>query len=339
MKLLETLSNASGVSGSEEDVRAIIRKEIKKSVDNVYVDTFGNLIAHKRGKPPRVMLAAHMDEIGMMVKHINNDGTISLSFIGGLDVMPLVGRLVSISSKKGKVMGMITLKEISNFQDIDEIPDKEELIVDTGLTKKQLQRRGAEAGSYIVFEQQFKVINKEGVVCGKALDDRIGCYILIELAKKLKKAKNEMFFVFTVQEEVGLYGAKTSAYHIEPDWAIAVDVTNADDVDNEKASKLIGKGPTITVKDADMIANKCVDDWLKDLAKKKRIPYQIDVSDAGTTDAMNISISKGGVPSSVVGVAIRNLHTTFGVAHKNDIENAIKLLYELLLKPPKVCLV
>ena len=146
---------------------------------------------------------------------------------------------------------------------------------------------------------------------------------------------NEIFFVFTVQEEVGLYGAKTSSYTIDPDWAIAVDVTDCNDR-LPNASKELGGGPTLTIKDEEMISNPSIDDKILEIAKKKKIPIQPDVSDAGTTDAINIAISKGGVPSTVIGVAVRNLHTTTGLAHLDDIDNAITLLTELLKNPPHI---
>lgn len=338
LELLERLVNVVGVSGQEEEVRAIISKEIKKYVDRVYVDKMGNLVGHKKGSKPRVMLAAHMDEIGLMIKSINDYGLISFSTVGYVEPSNLLGWRVRISTPKGSLQGVITTKELSEDMRIKSVPRIEDLFVDTGLKKKELAERGVKIGDYIDFEQRHTYSENDGVIFGKALDDRIGCFILIEVARGIKQIKNEVFFVFTVQEEVGLYGAKTSAYDIEPDWAIAVDVTNADDTTHE-ATKSIGKGPCITIKDADMIANKHLNKWLEEIAKKKSIPFQLDVSELGTTDALTISLSRGGVPATVVGVAVRNLHTTISIAHKQDIVFAIELLEEMMKRAEKITIV
>ena len=337
-ELLFKLLDAFGTSGNEDEIRNLITQEIRKSVDDFYVDKLGSLIAHKKGSRPRVMLAAHMDEIGLMVKRISDNGQVYCATIGGISPVMLIGQRVKIKTKTAWIEGVITNKEACCGEVIKEEIKIGELFVDTGLGKEELEKTGVEIGSYVMLEQKSSFLNKD-IFFGKALDDRIGCYILIELAKRLRNAKNEIFFVFTVQEEIGLYGAKTSAYYTEPDWAIAVDVTDADDAKKSDATRSVGYGPCITVKDANMIANKCINGWLKNVAKEKKIPVQLDVSDAGTTDAITISISRGGVPSAVVGVPVRNLHTTISIASMGDIEKAIALLESLLKNPPKVCLV
>jgi len=184
-------------------------------------------------------------------------------------------------------------------------------------------------------------LGNEDLILGKALDDRMGCYVLLELARILKKTTLDIYFVFTVQEEVGLYGAKTSLHGIDPDWAIVVDATGADDSRKHlhDATKHVGRGPCITIKDADVISNVCISDWLKQMAKKKKIPVQLEVTDLGSTDALSISVSKGGIPTTSVGVAVRNLHTTAGVASKKDIFHLIMLLEALLRDHPKKCAV
>jgi endoglucanase len=339
MEMLKRLSEERSTSGNERRIRTLIMKEIKKYVKNVKIDKFGNIIAHKKGNKPTVMLAAHMDEIGLMIKGISEKGNIYVSEIGGHEVISLIGQRISMRTKKGRIYGVVTLPEISDGEDAEEIGSVNNLIVDTGLSKKELKKLGVGIGTFIALEEDMTNLGSKDIICGKALDDRIGCYMLIELAKKLKSSKSDIYYVFTVQEEVGLYGSKTSVYAIDPDWAIVLDVTNANDAREHShvTTKQLGKGPCITIKDADMIANVCIDDWLKDIAKKKKIPIQLDVSDVGTTDALSISVSKGGIPTTVVGVAVRNLHTTIGIASMRDIENGIKLLSELLKNPPKVC--
>ncbi|MFQ6020664.1 MAG: M42 family metallopeptidase [Candidatus Aenigmatarchaeota archaeon] len=339
MGLLERLIETYGVSGNEKNVRKLIEKEIKSYVDKIFVDKLGNLIAYKKGKSPKVMLAAHMDEIGLMTKFIDQKGRIFCSLIGGIDPITLVGEIVNIEAKKGLVRGVITTKNINDGYIVEELPKEEGLIIDTGLTKRELRAKGVEVGNYISIEQPIYLLGSNDIICGKAFDDRIGCYILIELAKRLKnKSKNEIYFVFTIQEEIGLFGAITSAYKIEPDWAIVVDVTAVDDA-SIHPTKTIGKGPCITVKDSDMLGNTCINDWIKKIAHKKKIHYQLDISEFGTTEAVSISISKGGVPATAIGVPIRNLHTATAVASKKDIENTIKLLEEIMKRAPTECLI
>ena len=339
MKLLFKLIEAFGASGNEGNVRKIISREVKPYVDDLIIDRLGNLIAHKKGKLPRVMLAAHMDEIGLMIKNIDNRGRIYFSNVGGIEPLVLVGHTVHIDTNKGKIHGVITTEEVSNDFSIDKLPRIMDLFVDTGLSRKNLIALGIKPGDYLMLEHKIHhYLGNKNLIAGKALDDRIGCYILIELAKQLKGTKNEIFFVFTVQEEIGLYGARTSAYRVNPDWAVAVDVTNADDRSLQSTIAL-GKGPCLTVKDADMISNKCLNNHLEKIAKSKKVPIQFDVSDFGATDAANISISKEGVSSTIICIPIRNLHSTIGIAHKKDIQNAILLLKELLKNPPKICLI
>jgi endoglucanase len=334
MDLLERLISTFGVSGNEEKVRNLIQEEIKKYVDEVYVDKVGNLITHKKGKKPKIMLSAHMDEIGLMVKNIEPKGRIYFAEIGGADPVMLLGERVHIETKKGMIHGVITTKDVNDGSFINQIPRVEELFVDTGLSEEDLKKLGIEVGSYLSLERDLYYLGSDKIICGKAFDNRIGCYILIELAKRLKKSGCEIYFVFTIQEEIGLVGAMTSAYIVEPDWAIAVDVIETSDARGEPVITL-GRGPFITIKDAEMLGNRTLNEYLIGIAKKQKIHIQKDVSETGTTDAASISITKGGVPSTVFGVPIRNLHTATAVANKNDIENTIIVLEEFLKNPPK----
>lgn len=337
MELLNRLINMHGVSGFEANVRDVIKKEVRQHVDTMTTDKFGNLLARKKGKKPMLMLAAHMDEIGLMVKSIHDNGKIYLSTIGGFEPLTILGERVTIKTGKGSITGIVTTNEISDDRFIKELPRLRDMFIDTGLTKEQLKKNGVDVGTNIDLSTHYGELGNIDYISGKALDDRIGCYILVELAKRIKKPKNEIYFAFTVQEEIGLYGGATSAYNVNPDWAIAVDVVNSND-SSDDVTKSLGKGPCITIKDAAMITDVCIDNWIKKIAKKNKIPIQLEVSDVGTTDALEISLTKGGVPSTVVGVAVRNLHTAVGIAHKKDIENCIKLL-DVLIKnpPPKLC--
>ncbi|MEK6876500.1 MAG: M28 family peptidase, partial [Nanoarchaeota archaeon] len=288
-----------------------------------------NLIAVKKGKLPKVMLAAHMDEVGLMVKKIEENGNIKCAGIGEVEVNSLVGKKVKINAKSGFIIGTIKSKKSKKIGIKD-------IFIKTKFSKKELLKNNVEIGSYVSFENYSNI--KKGFIEGKAMDNRIGCFTLIELAKNLKKARNEIYFVFTIQEEIGLYGAKTSAFEIQPDWAITVDATEAKK-EASKSDVFIGNGPFITIKDADFMGNKCINNWIRGIAKEKKINLQYNVSDSETTDATNISLSRGGIPSSVVGVPVENLHTAKGKASINDIKDLIEILYELMRNPPKVCLV
>ena len=336
LDILQKLSLAYGPSGNEEEVRSLIRKKISPYVDKVYTDKYGNLICYKKGNGPKILLVAHLDEIGLMIKGIDNEGNIFCSAIGGVEPENMIGERVKIKTKKGFIHGVITTSTVSNNDIITKVIDIKEMFVDTGLSKKELIKLGVQPGEYLNLERYFMTLGSDNYVCGKAMDDRVGCYILIELARKLRNVKQEIYYVFTVQEEVGLYGAKTSIYGLDPEYAVIVDVTSSDDK-SAQPTKFLGRGPCLTIKDADMLSNKCVDEWLKKAAKRKKIPLQLDISDEGTTDALTISISKGGIPTTVLGVAVRNLHTTIGIAHTRDIDNCVDVLAEAMKNSNLIC--
>ncbi len=335
MKLLARLVAAMGVSGHEEQVRKIIESEIKGYVDEIHVDKIGNLIAHKWGQRPRVMLAAHMDEIGIMVKNIDDNGMMHCSLIGGINPAVIIGQNVRVHTKRGhSIHGVVTT---TNLNDGWEKPQKKpirtaDLLVDTGLTNTELKKRGVETGCLITPHQHLNFLGSNDIISGKALDNRVGCFVLIQLAKKLKEVQNDVYYVFTVQEEFGLFGSMMSAYKIEPEWSVAIDVTSTGEF-SHPPSKQLGKGTCLTLKDADTITNKKLNEWIKKIAKDNDIPLQLEVSDIGTTDAFSIAVTKGGVPATILSIPMRNLETAIGIVHKRDIASTIKLLEHLLRKP------
>ncbi len=335
MDLLKRLMELPGPSGDEWRVRELIKKEITPYVDEIYTDKFGNLIAHSKGKGAKVMLVAHMDEIGLMVKSIDNFG-ICCSEVGGFEAISLLGEIVEVEAKGKFITGIVTTREMVNDEKIKKVIKIEELIIDTGFSKEEMLKLGVEIGSYIHLHPRVVSLRNGKLIAGKALDDRIGCFALIELAERLKKKNSDIYYVFTVQEEIGLYGGETSVYSIEPDWAIAVDTTSTNDF-SDQITRKIGGGPCLTIKDADMITNRSINKMLKEVARKNKIPLQLDISDFGTTDALTISVAKGGIPCTVLGVAIRNIHTTVGVASLHDIQYLIQLLEELLKEPASKC--
>ncbi len=338
MDLLKRLSEASGPSGSETEIRKILRKELKPYVDELYVDKFGNLVGRKKGKGASVLLSAHMDEVGMMVRNIDPGGKIFISAIGGLEPITLLGESVRIVPRNGKeVNGIVTTMDIQDSVELTQLPNMADVYVDTGLTKDDVSKAGISPGDYIHIMKEFVELGNSKYISGKALDDRIGCYMLLELAKKLKKSKPEIHYIFTVQEEIGMYGSKTSIYSIDPDYAIVLDVTESDDAKDKHGTKILGHGPVLVIKDAEMITTKCINEWLVDIASKNKIPLQKDVSDFGTTDALRLAVSKGGLPCTVLGVPVRNIHTATSIAHMDDITGGIKILAELMKNPPKIC--
>lgn len=268
-----------------------------------------------------------------MVKNVDEHGRISFSNVGQIEPVSLLGQMVKIHTEKGHLYGVVTMKKISDGESVNEVPSMKDMFIDTGLNGKQLVSKGVEIGDYLNIVQDMQTLGSDKMICGKGLDDRIGCYTLIELAKRLKKTKNELYFVFTVQEEIGLYGAKTSAYEISPDWAMAIDVMPSSD-GNGEPSIGPGRGPILTMKDASMISSKPLNKHIIAVAKGNKIPLQFDVTDFGTTDALNISLSRSGVPVTAMGVTVRNIHSAIGIAHTDDISNLIKLLEALLKNPP-----
>jgi len=338
MRLLKTLTEAHGPSGDEARVRKIIQEELKGYVDEMRVDRLGNLIARKKGKGNRVMVAAHMDEIGLMVKKIDSEGHIKFSTVGGIEPVTLIGQSVRIYRKRGTLacFGIITFAELHEDHEIDEMPDLEDLYIDTGLSKVALERKGIDIGCYVIARHHFKTLGNDNIISGKALDDRLGCFALIEVARRLNKAPRDIFFVFTVQEEIGLYGAQISTYELDPDWGLAVDTINAEDSDEFTTKGVeMGKGPTILVKDADIITNKETNDWIAAVAKIKKIPLQLRVEEEGTTDATKMFLSREAIPATTITIPVRNLHSTVGIAHMKDVNNMIELVLALLKRPAR----
>jgi endoglucanase len=332
--MIKELSDAFGVSGDEKQVRKIIHNYIEPHVDEIELHKLGNLLCRKKGKSKdtAVVLAAHMDEIGLMAREIDKQGHIYFSRVGVISKQTLLGQKVHILTKKKAIHGVITHKRLHIGEESEAFPEETELYVDTGLNQSQLKKLGIGVGTYIIPERKAVMLGNKNIISGKALDDRLGCVILIELAKAIRNPPSDIYYSFTSQEEIGMYGSKTSMWNLDAACGIAVDVSFATDFSDSGIR--LGKGPVITVKDSDLIANRKLVDSLIGLAKKNKIPYQLEVSDLGTTDALSLSISKGGLPATAVGVPIRNPHSTISIAHMNDVKECIRLLKAFLMQPP-----
>ncbi|MDQ2086786.1 M42 family metallopeptidase [Herbivorax sp. ANBcel31] len=321
--LLKKMTQITGVSGNEEEIRDVITEEIKDKVDDIRVDTLGNLIAVKKGTGKKIMVAAHMDEIGVMATFIDDDGFIRFSNIGGVSKYNAIGQKVRFNNGTiGAVHYEQKLEDIKNL-------NLSKMYIDIGASSKEEALKSVSIGDVACFAGDAK--NQGDTIISKALDDRSGCAVLIKAIEDMKKTENEIYYVFTVQEELGLRGAKTAAYQIKPDLAIAVDVTLTGDTPNARPMEVkLGKGPAIKIKDRSIICHPKVRKLLEQSAKRINIPYQFEILESGGNDSGAIHISAGGVPSGAISIPCRYVHSPVEMASLTDIENAAKLLVESL---------
>lgn len=329
--LLKDLLNASGISGCESEIAGIMKKELSRSCSDVSIDGFGNVIAKKGKGSRKIMIAAHMDEIGLLVKHVSKEGFINFVKIGGIDDRVLVGQRVVIKTKKGDVFGILGLKppHLQKEEERKKVVKHEDMFIDIGSASREDALRRVSIGDPVIFEPNAGVLN--GRLCyGKAVDNRIGCYVMIKIMEKLK-ASAEVYAVATVQEEVGLKGAKTSSFKIAPDFALVIDTTIAGDTphikENESSLKL-GQGVAITLVEASgrgMIVNEKVKELIISTAEKKKIKHQIDVIDGGMTDGAMIYMNREGILTGVLSIPTRYIHASTGVFSLDDLDSAVEL--------------
>jgi endoglucanase len=339
---LEKLSNACGVTGREEEVRNLMIKMLKPYADQVIVDRLENVIAIKKGKKgaPKVMLAAHMDEVGLMVKLISKEGFLQFAKMGGIDDRILLAQKVIVYTEKGVLPGIIGSKppHIQKEEERKKIIAYDELFIDIGAeSREDAAKMGVKVGDAVGFDAKYAEIGKD-VAIGKAFDDRIGCAVMIETMKQLEKTECTICAVGTVQEEVGLRGAATAAFGVDPDVAIALDVTVAGDVPGVRefdTTVKMGKGPTLTVTDSGLITHPKVLRLLLDVAEENKIAYQLETGLMGSTDAARISLTRQGVPSGTVSIPARYIHSPVGMLSLKDAENSAKLAAAAVQKIPK----
>ena len=328
-KLLQTLTETFGPSGYEENVRAIVREEVGSLTDEIRVDALGNLITRRRpGKSGpntrKIMIAAHMDEIGVIVSHVDEHGFVRFSPIGGVFRRYLLGGRVRFLNG---VQGVIGFDRLDNP---NELPALDKVYIDVGATNKK--DCPVTVGDVAAFDRTYTEFGNRLVA--KSLDNRAGVLIAIETLRALKYSPHDLYFVFTTQEEVGTRGAATSAYGIDPDVGIALDVTSSGDTPNaHKMEMALGKGPCIKIQDASMIADPRVVQWMIRAAEKNRIPYQREVLLMGGTDARAIQMARAGVPAGCISVPVRYVHSPSEMVDLSDLGNAVKLLTALLQTP------
>lgn len=337
MELLRILCDTPGVSGFEDRVQEIVKAELESVCDKVYIDKIGNVIGFKRGVstkqgsvPLKVMLAAHMDEIGFMVKHIDRDGFVRFMPIGGFDPRTLVAQRVIIHGKRD-VKGVIAPQPnwILSAEDLQKVLAIKDLIIDTGMDKESISSL-VSVGDVISLAQTFEVLNDK-VVIGRNFDDRVGVYVMLEAMKRISECQIDIYAVATVQEEVGLRGVPTAAYAIEPDVGIAIDGSLASDVSYAKEDDkhcTMGGGAGIYVMDSRTISDRKLVRFLLQLAQEKGIKTQINLG--GGTDASIIQRQKTGARVCTIGVPTRYMHSTVQMCSVEDIESTIELLVAFL---------
>lgn len=334
-ELLERLSKANGVSGYEDEVRALMKKELGK-YGEVEVDRFGNVICSKGSGSPKIMLAAHMDEVGLLVKHIDDKGFIRVIEMGGVDDETLLARNVKILTEKGELPGVIGFKPPHLKKEEEEKKKKvklDEMYVDTGLKKDEVKKR-VQVGDPVVFDSPFTDLGDN--VMGKAFDNRAGCLVLIEVMKRLKDFKGTVYAVATAQEEVGLKGARTSAFKLDPDFAITLDVSIAGDTPDikpEEAAAELGKGPCITVVESSgrgMVPSAQVKRHLIRCARDAGMSYQLEATKGGMTDGAVIYMSREGVRTGGVSIPARYIHSPLSICNMKDIDDSAKLAVEFI---------
>lgn len=340
--LLQQLSEAFGVSGQEQEVRDILYEAIRTEVDEIHVDAIGNLIASKKarkpvpnGSPMRVMIAAHMDEVGFMVTGLENGGSLRFASVGGIDPRVVVGKQVVIG--KERMPGVIGSKPI-HLQERTEnkqVFKFDQLMIDVGASNKDDLEGKVKVGDYATFAMSYRELDTspDGLrtVMGKALDDRAGCALLVELLKR--DYAFDLYAAFTVQEEVGLRGARVAAYAIKPQLAFVLETTICDDLPKEKDVTdvtRLGAGPAITIMDKSIVADKRLVKLLVDTAEQEGIPYQFKSPGMGATDAGTIHLTQEGVPNAIVSIPCRNLHSMANLLSLSDYDKALRLMQATL---------
>jgi endoglucanase len=332
LALLRELSELPGPPGFEDEVRARLQEAVKPHADRLRTDRMGNLIASFDGKGPRIMVAAHMDEVAFIVTHLHDGGFLSFTTLGGWDPRILPGGQVKVLGDDAPALGTIGIKppHISSAAERDKVIPVDELTVDTGLTKREMAAKGVRIGTPMVPATQFAQLSKN-IVSGKAFDDRAGCTVAAALAEGLTGVNADL--VFTVQEEVGTRGAGPAAFGIEPDLALVLEGTAAGDfpsVPTHKQPSAMGKGPVITAADHTTIVPVRLVKHLIQTAERAKVAYQVKKPLVGGTDAGPIHRSRAGVPTAIVSLSVRYLHSWSLMLDLRDMEAELKLVRAFL---------
>ena len=338
---LKRLTEAHGVPGYETEVRALLREYLVE-LGEVSQDKLGSVICHQPGEGPRVMLASHMDEIGFMVNHITDEGFVKFLQLGGWWDQVLLGHRVTVKTHSGDVTGVIGAKppHLLEAKEREKVVKKKDMFVDVGATSaEEVEAIGVRLGDPIVPQSEFAVMANGKTFLAKAFDDRIGCAVMVDVleyfAREGQTRPNDLFGVATVMEEVGLRGATTSVRAVDPDVAIILESDIAGDVpgiEDEESNIALGEGPTILIYDARMIPNLPLRNLVMDTAREEGIPLQFSAVQGGATDGGAVHLHNTGVPTVVIGVAARHIHSHGAIVHRDDYENGVKLVNALITR-------
>jgi endoglucanase len=335
--LLKALSEAPGISGREERVREILKRECKGLFDEISTDALGNLLATKRPKgkngsnAKKVLIACHIDEIGFYVKHVDDKGFLRIQNVGGFDTRNLFARRVRVqASSGGDLFGLMNPSgrptHIAKEEEKKKVPEIGEFYIDLCLPADVVKKK-VRIGDPVTLVQEFDEIGE--CVSGKCMDNRVAAFVAIEAMRKAKNPKYEVVLAATVQEEVGCRGAGVAAYKIEPDIALAIDVTLAVDIpgvpEDERVTKQ-GDGAALTIMDSMTISDRSLIDEFESVAKKKEIPMQLSILPKGGTDAGPMQRSRGGFRAMTLSIPTRYIHTVTECIHKRDLQASIDLL-------------
>ena len=340
-RLLKELSEAFGPSGFEDQVRSIVRRELSPLADSINTDGVGSLIARLQGgrKSPRIMLSAHMDEVGLMVKYVTDEGFIKFQQLGGWLDRALLGQRWRVMTRNGEVTGVTGVKAVHAViaEERKKTVPSDEMFIDVGASGREdaEERLGVRPGDPIAPDSAFAPLEGGGLYLGKAWDDRAGVAAMIEVVRSLKKnvAPNTVYAVATVQEEVGLRGARTSSYQVEPDVGINLEAGVAGDypgITRDEAQEKLGDGPTIFLHDSTMLPNLRLRDLVAEAAGDIGISVQFDVLKGYGEDGAEVQRSHGGAPAVNVAVPTRYLHTHIGVISRDDFDGTVKLIAEVI---------
>lgn len=327
--ILKTLTSLPGVSGREDAVREYLKTLLSPYADEIRTDALGNLTVLKKGTGgKKLLLCAHLDEVGLMVHHVDERGFARFITVGGIDPRTLVAQRVRVQSASGELLGVIGVKpaHITTEADRGRALGVKELFIDLGLPADEAKKR-VEPGDWAVLDREYAEFG-DGRICAKALDNRAGVFVLAEAVRALKNPFYDVYAVFTVQEEVGLRGAKTAAFGIDADLALCLDTTGAADIPGVAPQDYIttlGGGAGITAIDACTITPKWLFEALKQLCDQNNIRRQVRVAPRGGNDAGAVHLSKTGVPTCGLSIPTRNIHSNVEVVSKRDVEDVFRL--------------
>ena len=343
LQMFKELTDANGIPGNERAPREVMKRYIAPFVDEIETDNLGSLITKKVGdkKGPKIMVAGHLDEIGFMVTQIDDKGFLKFQTVGGWWGQVMLAQRVTVTTRKGdEIIGVIGSKppHIIPAEARKKVVEIKDMFIDIGASsKEEALEWGILPGDMVTPYFEFNVMKNEKYLLAKAWDNRIGCAIAIDVMRALKEENhpNIVYGVGNVQEEVGLRGAKTTSFKIQPDIGFAVDVGIAGDtpgITPKESTSKMGAGPQIVIYDASMVSHKGLREFVIDTAEEHNIPYQFESLSGGGTDAGSIHITANGIPSLSIGIATRYIHSHAGILHRDDYENTVKLIVEVIKK-------